>query len=110
MDALGRSTRKALPAAPPQPNLVAALHMMTGPAYNAKITNEGGRLSGLLRKKASNEQILDEFYLAALTRLPTAEEKAEVLNFLSQQTSRHQETVAALVWAILNSREFAYNH
>ena len=84
--------------------------MMTGPAYNAKISSEGGRLNGLLKKDATNEQILDEFYLAALTRFATPAERSKLLNFLGQRSSRRQETLAGLVWAIINSREFAYNH
>jgi len=110
MDDFGRSMRKALPVGPPQPNLLEALHMMTGPAYNSKISSEQGRLSELLNRNASDEQILDEFYLAALTRLPTTKEKSELLKFLAQRSSRRQETLAGLVWATLNSREFAYNH
>jgi hypothetical protein len=84
--------------------------MMTGSAYNAKISNAGGRLSELLKSDASDEQIVDEFYLAALTRLPTTEEKSKLLKFLSERSTRRQETLAGLIWAILNSREFAYNH
>jgi Protein of unknown function (DUF1549)/Protein of unknown function (DUF1553)/Bacterial Ig-like domain (group 2) len=110
MDDFGRSMRKALPAGPPQPSLLEALHMMTGPAYNAKISSAGGRLSELLKSDASDEQILDEFYLAALTRWPTTEEKSKLLEFLSQRSTRRQETLAGLVWAVINSREFAYNH
>jgi hypothetical protein len=110
MDDFGRSMRKALPAGTPQPNLLEALHMMTGPAYNTKLSSEGGRLSTMLKNGASDEQILDEFYLAALTRFATAEERSELLKFLDQRSSRRQETLAGLVWAIVNSREFAYNH
>jgi hypothetical protein len=110
MDDFGRSMRKALPTGAPQPNLLEALHMMTGPAYNAKITRGGGRLNGLLKKDASDEQILNEFYLAALTRPPSPAEKSELLNFLVQRSTRRQETLAGLIWAIINSREFAYNH
>jgi hypothetical protein len=110
MDDFGRSTRRALPAGIPQPSLLEALHMMSGPAYNAKITGEGGRLSRLLKKGASNEEVLDEFYLSALMRSPTPEEKSELLKFLGQRPARREETLAGLVWAILNSREFAYNH
>ena len=84
--------------------------MMTGPAYNAKISSEGGRLNGLLKKDAPDERILDEFYLAALTRFPTSEEKSELMNFLARRASRRRETLAGLVWAIINSREFAHNH
>jgi len=110
MDDFGRSTRRALPAGTPQPNLLEALHMMAGPAYNAKISREGGRLDGLLRKKATDDQILEEFYIATLMRPPTTEEKSGLLKFLDQRFSRREETLAGLVWAILNSREFAYNH
>ncbi|MBM3801396.1 MAG: DUF1549 domain-containing protein [Acidimicrobiia bacterium] len=110
MDNFGRSTRKALPAASPQPNLLASLHRMAGPAYNEKIVREGGRLSERMAKLVSDEQILDEFYLAALTRFPTPTEKAELLKVLSERPTRRKDTLASLVWAILNSREFAYNH
>src|SRR5213592_2380022 len=110
MDDFGRSTRRALPVGPPQTNLLEALHMVTGPAYNDKISSESGRLSGLLKKDAPDEQILDEFYLAALTRFPTSEEKSQLMNFLARRPSRRQETLTGLVWAIINSREFAHNH
>ena len=40
--------------------------MMSGPAYNAKVTRQDGKLSQLLKKGASDEEILDEFYVAAL--------------------------------------------
>jgi hypothetical protein len=110
MDDFGRSMRRALPTGPPQPNLLEALHRMAGPAYNSKIARDGGRLSRLLDKSASDEQILDEFYLAALTRPATFEEKSELLRFLAERRSRRQEALAGLVWAVVNSREFAYNH
>jgi hypothetical protein len=32
------------------------------------------------------------------------------MKFLARRQSRRQETLAGLVWAILNSREFAHNH
>ena len=84
--------------------------MMAGPTYNSKISEEGGRLSQLLKKGDADEQIIDEFYLSALTRLPTAQEKAALLKFVAQRSSQRESTLAGLVWAITNSREFAYNH
>ena len=110
MDAFGRSMRKTLPVESPQPNLLEALHMLAGPTYTSKISQEGGRLSRLLKKDASDGQIVEEFYLAALTRFPTPREKDELLKFLAQRSSRHQEALSGLLWALLSSREFAYNH
>jgi len=110
MDAVGRSMRKGLPVGPPKPNLLAALDRLAGSAYTSKITQEGGRLDKLLKKGTSDDQLVEEFYLAGLTRFPTAGEKAKLLAFLSQRSSRRPETLSGLVWAIIGSREFAYNH
>jgi hypothetical protein len=110
MDDFGRSMRKSLPSGPPQPSLLEALHMIAGPAFNSKISQAGGMLDQSLKKGDSDGQIIDEFYLAALTRLPTPEEKASLLTFLRARSERREETLAGLVWAIISSREFAYNH
>jgi hypothetical protein len=110
MDAYGRSMRKNLPVGPPKPNLLQALHMLAGATFTSKISQEGGRLEQLIKKGASNEEIINEFYLAGLTRLPTPQEKAELLKFLALRSARREETLAGLVWAVVSSREFVYNH
>ncbi len=110
MDAFGRSTRKTLPVEAPQPNLLAALHMVAGPTYNEKIHQQDSRLNRLLRQGASDEQIIDEFYLAALTRRPTAEEKTELKRLIAPRARDRKQSLQNLVWAILTSREFTYNH
>ena len=110
MDDFGRPMRAALPVGSPQPNLLEALHMIAGPTYNSKIAQEGGRLDQLLKNGDSDEQVIDAFYLAALTRFPTVQEKAALMKFLAQRSSHRQETLAGMVWALVNSREFAYNH
>lgn len=110
LDAFGRSIRNSLPTGHPEPNLPQALHMLAGPTYTAKISQKGGRLDELLQKGASDEEIINEFYLAALARLPEPEEKRELLNVLAQRSSHRAETLDRLIWAILSSREFAYNH
>jgi hypothetical protein len=89
--------------------LLEALHMMAGPAYNAKITSDGGRLRKLLKENASDEEIWTSSIVAALMRPPTIEEKSELLRFLAQRSSRREESLAGLVWAILNSRS-CVNH
>jgi hypothetical protein len=110
MDAFGRSMRRTTPTGRPEVNLLAAMHMLAGSTYTAKITADGGRLTQLIKHGASNEKILEEFYLAALTRLPTSEEKTDLLAFLAKGSLPRQEKLARLVWAVISSREFAYNH
>src|SRR5579862_1890317 len=110
MDAFGRSMRKTPPSGATQPNLSQALHMLAGETYTSKISRSEGRLAKMLNSGASNDAILDEFYLAALTRLPTADEKQSLLKMLADRPSGKQSLLEGLVWAIISSREFAYNH
>ena len=110
LDAFGRSMRKTPPGGPPQPSLAQALHMLAGPTYTTKISEPGGRLDRLLNGGASDEEIVEEFYLVALTRFPTQRERAALLEFLRQRPSRRRETLEGLVWAVISSREFTHNH
>ena len=41
--------------------------------------------------------------------LPSAEERGRLLEMLRQRSSR-VESLKSLLWALLTSREFAYNH
>src|SRR5229473_1864763 len=90
MDAFGRSMRKAPPSGAPQPNLSQALHMLAGETYTSKISREGGRLAKMLSSGASNDAVLEEFYLAALTRQPTANEKQSLLKLMADRPAQRQ--------------------
>jgi hypothetical protein len=109
LDVFGRSMRKTPPSGSPPTNLAQALHMWAGKTYTQKISREGGRLDGLRRSGVSVGQLIEEFYLAALTRFPTAEERANLEEFIGQRSGR-RETWEGFVWALLSCREFAYNH
>jgi hypothetical protein len=110
MDIFGRSMRNVLPTESPKPSLLEALHMFAGPTYTSKIFQPGGRLDRLLKKRASDDEVIKQFYLAALTRFPSPQEEIELLDFMRQRSSRREEALESLVWGIISSREFAYNH
>ena len=110
MDVYGRSMRKTPASGNTAPSLGQALHMWAGTTYTTKISKEGERLHHLLGRDALTEEVIEEFYLAALTRFPTVEERAEVSEFVKKRASRHRETLEAFVWALISSREFAHNH
>ncbi len=110
MDVYGRSMRKQAPLGPPEPTLAQALHIWAGPTYTTKISETGGRLETLLTGGASDAAIIDEFYLAALTRMPSHEEQSELLRFLAGRQERREQTLQGFVWALLCSGEFATNH
>ena len=63
-----------------------------------------------VRDGTSDDEVIEQFYLAALTRFPSPRERTQLLDFMRQRSSRRQEAVESLVWGIISSREFAYNH
>ena len=111
LDLYGRPMRHALPERDASPNLSQALHFYGGDTYTAKLTQAGGRLDKLLRRKDSDGPIIEQLYLAALSRLPTARERAELEAALARANkSQRRQAFADLTWGLFTSREFAYNH
>ncbi len=90
-------------------NLMQALHMTVSPTYNDKLAKEGGRIHRLLQRQASDREIIEELYLAALSRFPSEEEQAGLETLIRKQASR-REALEDLLWALICSREFADNH
>ena len=54
-------------------------------------------------------EIVDELYLTALSRRPTAAEKNRSLAHIDGATDK-TKGVEDVLWAILNSKEFMFNH
>jgi hypothetical protein len=109
LDLYGRPSRLTLPERNINPNLGQALHMMAGPVYHEKILAPHGRLARLLGEGASDRQIMEEFYLAALSRFPEPEELV-ALELLIRSRADRRVALADFVWALLCSHEFAENH
>src|SRR5262249_29662890 len=91
------------------PNLAQALHTLNSDAIAAKISGAQGRLAALLAAKKSHEQIVEELYLAALSRRPTAAEQSECKRLLvdAPNPSGFYED---LMWSLINSKQFLFVH
>jgi hypothetical protein len=112
LDVCGRPTRQMVPERNPKPSLGQALHRLAGSTYTEKLSKDGGRIGRLLQRNASDREIIEEFYLAALSRFPTKGELTALESALGKaaqkQDPRHQ-VVEDFLWALLNSQEFM-NH
>jgi hypothetical protein len=69
-----------------------------------------GGLIERIDKMAQAEDVADELYLSVLTRLPTAEERAEVAQHLRRRGVQRALALQELAWALLASTEFRLNH
>ena len=76
---------------------------------NDYLRDAGDKLLGHL-KSLPVDELIDEAFLCILTRRPTEQEKSHLMSFF--QGEREQNLVARqnLVWALLTSPEFRFNH
>jgi hypothetical protein len=90
--------------------LPAQLHLLNGPLVNARLADPEGRLQRLISAGASDEQIVREFYLRALSRGPTPEEwTAWQTRLAAASKDERRRRLEDFVWALLNSRAFSEN-
>ncbi len=85
------------------------LHLQNGENLLRKIADPDGRLQTLLQTQPDENQVLDEVFLSTLSRLPTDQERRTVRRWLAQGEPR-AEVYRDLMWAILNSKNFSFNH
>ena len=91
-----------------EPNLSQALHLINGDTVHEKII-EGGVIDQMLEVGMSNQQISDELYLRCLSRKPSDRE-SELLLSEFDSAGNQRQTLHDIFWALLNSREFLFNH
>ena len=89
-------------------SLPQALNLVNGRTISDAVADPKGRVATLILSGKRDEAIVDELYLAALSRLPTVEERQRGLKYLSTgaKGSRAQD----LLWALVNSKAFLYIH
>lgn len=111
LDVLGRCPRdgSCTPGSSSNASLAATLHLINGPLINRKLSDPNGRLQTLLASGAADAALLDEFYILAISRPPTADERERWLGAMSAADDR---TAAweDFVWSLLNCAEFRTNH
>jgi len=91
-----------------EPNLSQALHLLNGDTVAQKI-QAGGLIERRLGEKKPSQEIIDELYLRALSRKPTELERKKFDAVLAADPDQ-KKTIEDIFWALLNSREFIFNH
>src|SRR5262249_43197732 len=111
MDVFGRPARQITCECErtSQPNIASVLHLMNGDFINKKIDAPAGRVDVLLKGNADQTGVIEELYLVTLWSPPRPEE-VEKANVWIAKAPTPREGVADLLWTLLNSREFLFNH
>ncbi len=106
----GRATRESVCSCEVKldPTLSQSLHLLNGDATTQRIT-QGNLVGKLLKEKKTPEEILDEIYIRCLSRMPSSDEKTKVLALVNAEKDKKQVLEDAF-WAVLNTREYMFNH
>ncbi len=106
----GRATRETVCSCEVkmEPTLSQALHLLNGSTTNQKI-QQGGVVKKLIETRKFPEERIVELYLRTLARMPTKTE-IEKLTPMVGEGSNPEQVLGDVFWALLNSREFLFNH
>ncbi|WP_143393139.1 DUF1549 and DUF1553 domain-containing protein [Fimbriiglobus ruber] len=75
-----------------------------------KIADGNGRIAKWVKEKKPTRDMIDELYLTALSRRPTDAEIKRATEFVTKGGKDQQKAIEDVLWAILNSKEFMFNH
>ena len=74
-----------------------------------KIADGNGRIAKFFKDKKPVKEMIEELYLVAFSRLPTASELKKTTEYVEKADNK-QKAVEDVLWALLNCREFLFNH
>jgi hypothetical protein len=108
MQAYYQSERALPPADKSMASPVQAMMMMGSPVVTNRISGGKTRVAKLLKSDKNDDAIIEELFLASLSRYPTTGE-TEVARRLISEKGR-DKGVETVQWVLLNSPEFLLNH
>lgn len=92
-------------------NLAQSLHLLNSSEVQGKISNASGR-AAILAKDAetSDEQKIQELYLSVYSRAPQDDELKIALAHIAKHEKEKQIAYEDIIWALVNTKEFLFNH
>ncbi len=91
------------------PTLSQALHLLNGDTVETKI-NGGGVVQRLVKENTPPREIATELYLRCFGRQPTESELSRLAQHWSSTAADQPKVFTDIFWALLNAKEFMFNH
>jgi hypothetical protein len=86
-----------------------ALHLINNKALLDRLNGPNGNVAKLVKTAGlSDEQLVEELFLLVLCRPPHDKEKAAVLRHFA--ANKRADAALDVAWALLNTKEFLFNH
>jgi hypothetical protein len=109
LDTFARGNRLVICEREEEGTVSQALNLINGPEIHEKVAAKDGALAKLLASGKAEDVVLDELFLATLSRFPRPEERTRLARQMAAAPNG-EEALQDVLWAILASREFQFNH
>ena len=86
------------------PTLMQALELLNGETVHKMALMSAGQFASL-----TDDRVVEELYLSALSRFPTTREQLTATTYLKRDANR-AKALADLAWTLVNTREFLFQH
>jgi len=83
--------------------------LLASPELQRDIANPKGTVATLIKERKPTAEVVSELYLRTLSRPPSEAELADAVALIDTAPAR-QPAVEDLLWTLLNSKEFVFNH
>ena len=95
-----------------EPSVTQVLNLNNGDTLNAKLSEKGSVVDQLLEEHKSNfAEIVKVAFVRCLSRYPTSLESKELVEELTNASEEDRRIVVEdLLWSLMTSREFLFNH
>lgn len=112
LDVFGRSRRIQVAEPSQETTIAQALALINGPTVNSRISNPDGFLAQKIISRLGEREekpLIENLYLNTLARFPSPAEIKDAVEYLKKATTP-KEGFEDLMWALMNSKEFLFNH
>jgi hypothetical protein len=92
-----------------EPSVSQVLHMLNSPGIQSKLSDDGGQIVKLEASIKDNEKLATELILLIYNRYPSNDELQGISSFL-EKTDNRRRAAEDVVWSLMNTIEFAFNH
>jgi hypothetical protein len=91
-----------------EPSVAQVLHLLNSERIQEKLSSPRGRVARLTREITDDRRLVEELYLATLSRYPDADESARAVAYLQESTRPRRQAAEDVLWTLLNSLEFSF--
>jgi hypothetical protein len=112
LDVFGKPSRLSVCECdrPADGSVTQVLHLMNSTAIQSRLTKDDGTTARLEKSMLTPEAIVEELYLTVYNRQPKPDEAKAARAAFDRAGATRRAAIEDLLWVLLNSPEFIFNH